>query len=395
MQDILNSIEFSLLDMIDDNIIQVLSGLDAYDDNNYYGNIDDTTPKVSILSKVHHTMMNSEYFINVYKRLMNISNESFIRTLFYNEEMLDNAYDEAPPFDNKLFYKEDLDQSIANSNSTLTGEYERIIAFGDIHGDYKKLIKVLTAAKLIDERKNWIAKNTALVQVGDLIDRDYDSKKILNLMIKLKKQAPSYGSKVYLIIGNHEAMNIGGRYDYLTVTEILNYGNIYLREKKFSFHENFGYLIRMEMNATAIVGDTLFVHAGILPYHLDGMTLDDINNHFRTILVNAPTHPSELSDMYSQPVFTDKYFGDEGPIWTRVLSDYPQDRICEELYKALNMTNTKRMVVGHTVQQNGQINTRCNDHIYFVDVGMSRAYFNTMAYLEFKKDGNEIWAKYN
>jgi len=53
------------------------------------------------------------------------------------------------------------------------------------------------------------------------------------------------------------------------------------------------------------------------------------------------------------------------------------------------------MVVGHTVQRDGMIHTRCDNHLYFIDVGMSRAYLNSLAYLEFKKDEKEIWARYS
>ncbi|OUM63232.1 hypothetical protein PIROE2DRAFT_31660, partial [Piromyces sp. E2] len=138
----------------------------------------------------------------------------------------------------------------------------RIIAVGDIHGDYDKLIKVLTAAKLINKKRNWIAKNTALVQLGDLVDRGDNSRKILDLMIKLRKQAPYHKSTVYMILGNHEAMNVGGRYDYWTLSDLLSFGSVKAREEHFSLEGKYGSLIRKEMNATMVVGDSLFVHAG-------------------------------------------------------------------------------------------------------------------------------------
>jgi len=395
-QNELNNIEFSLLDIINDNLIQVLSGLDAYDDNNFYGSIDDTTPKESFLNKINPTMLDTELTRKAFQKATNITDEYFINYLIYNEEALSYPLMESSPWEDTLFYKEDRDHIISNSSRSFTDNYDRIISFGDIHGDFGKLVKILRAAKLIDTKNNWIAKNTALVQVGDLIDRGRDSKKILNLMIKLRKQAPTYDSDIYLILGNHETMNIGGRYDYVTMSEILSYGNVYLREKQFSYHERYGALIRKEMNATVIVGDTLFVHAGLLSIHLENMTIDDINRHFHNILINAPSHPSEFSDdIYSKPIFTDDYFSDYGPTWTRALFEGPEYGVCNDLYQTLNMTNTNRMVVGHSIQRDGKIHTRCDNHLYFIDVGMSKAYFNTLAYLEFKKDEKEIWAKYN
>jgi len=261
-QDEMSNIEFSLSNIIDANLIQVLSGLDVYDDGNFYGDINDNTPKVSSLSRINSAMIDSELTRKVLKKETNITDETLINCLIYNEEAISNPPMERSPYDDVLFYKEGRDEITTSSNRTFTDNYDRIVSFGDIHGDYPKLIKVLMAAKLIDEKRNWIAKNTALVQVGDLIDRGKDSKKILDLIIKLRKQAPAYDSGIYLILGNHETMNIGGRYDYITMSELLSYGSLYIREKQFSYHERYGELIRREMNATVVVGDTLFVHAG-------------------------------------------------------------------------------------------------------------------------------------
>lgn len=40
----------------------------------------------------------------------------------------------------------------------------RIIAVGDLHGDYKQTLKVLKMAKILDEKEKWIGKNGILVQ---------------------------------------------------------------------------------------------------------------------------------------------------------------------------------------------------------------------------------------
>ena len=44
-------------------------------------------------------------------------------------------------------------------------EYKRIVALGDIHGDYNKLVKILRHAKLINKRNDWIGTDAILVQV--------------------------------------------------------------------------------------------------------------------------------------------------------------------------------------------------------------------------------------
>ncbi|CAG8439236.1 3676_t:CDS:2, partial [Scutellospora calospora] len=40
----------------------------------------------------------------------------------------------------------------------------RIIAVGDLHGDYEQTLKVLKMTKILDEKEKWIGKNGILVQ---------------------------------------------------------------------------------------------------------------------------------------------------------------------------------------------------------------------------------------
>ena len=46
----------------------------------------------------------------------------------------------------------------------------RIIAIGDIHGDYYIFIELLKLAKVIDNNLNWIGKDTYVIQLGDTLD---------------------------------------------------------------------------------------------------------------------------------------------------------------------------------------------------------------------------------
>ena len=48
---------------------------------------------------------------------------------------------------------------------------ERVVALGDIHGDYDAFILVLMKAKIIDKNIKWIGGNTHVVQIGDILDR--------------------------------------------------------------------------------------------------------------------------------------------------------------------------------------------------------------------------------
>ena len=48
---------------------------------------------------------------------------------------------------------------------------ERIVAIGDLHGDYGNYIEALRVAGLVDKKGKWSGGNTHLVQTGDIPDR--------------------------------------------------------------------------------------------------------------------------------------------------------------------------------------------------------------------------------
>ena len=46
----------------------------------------------------------------------------------------------------------------------------KIIAVGDLHGDFKVFVNVLLMCNLIDSNLSWIGRDTYLVQLGDTLD---------------------------------------------------------------------------------------------------------------------------------------------------------------------------------------------------------------------------------
>src|SRR5437868_10592672 len=96
---------------------------------------------------------------------------------------------------------------------------QRIIAVGDLHGDYSAWTDIARAAGLIDARGHWAGSKTILVQMGDITDRAPDSLKIARSLQQLQKEAPRKGGKAIVILGNHEAMNLLGDNRYTTAGE--------------------------------------------------------------------------------------------------------------------------------------------------------------------------------
>ena len=102
---------------------------------------------------------------------------------------------------------------------------DRVVAVGDIHGDYEQFVKVLASAGLIDGNGNWTGGKTHLVQTGDILDRGPDSRAVMDLLIKLQQQAAQAGGGVHCLIGNHEAMNVYGDRRYVSPGEYAAFSN--------------------------------------------------------------------------------------------------------------------------------------------------------------------------
>ena len=84
----------------------------------------------------------------------------------------------------------------------------RIVAIGDVHGNYEGLVEILEAAELIGEDGSWSGGDTTLVQLGDFLDRGPRTREIMDLFRRLQGEAADAGGRVEILLGNHEAMNL-------------------------------------------------------------------------------------------------------------------------------------------------------------------------------------------
>jgi len=307
------------------------------------------------------------------------------------EKTMNDAYaglaNENSYFNNTLLFKNE------NSLKKKDRKYNRIVAVGDIHGDYNQFIKILKHAKLIDKNKNWIGKNSILVQMGDLVDRGVDSKKVLDLMIKLKKQSKQNGhGKVYSILGNHELNRLSGIFTFSLINDMMSFGSIEQHRKAFALHTKYGNFLRKEMEPVVIVDDILFTHAGLISEYAD-LGISQLNKKIHDILIDAPYNITSES---THPLLTDPMIINNGPMWTRFFSLKEENQdVCEELSKVLKTTKTTRMVIGHDVQKNGKINSLCDNQLIMIDIGLTKQYGQHFGYLEIKRDKNEFWEIYN
>jgi hypothetical protein len=118
----------------------------------------------------------------------------------------------------------------------------RIVAIGDIHGADTAFVSILQKTQLINANQEWIAENTIFVQTGDVLDRGPGSRKAMDLLLKLQKQAPPKNSQVIALLGNHEVMNIIGDLRYVSPEEYASYSDTNSAKKQdaaFRSYEDF------------------------------------------------------------------------------------------------------------------------------------------------------------
>src|SRR5260370_15133907 len=93
---------------------------------------------------------------------------------------------------------------------------ERLVAVGDVHGDFDDFCLMLKRTGLLDDQNHWIGGSTTLAQTGDLVDRGPQSREALDLLIRIEKEASKTGGQVVPLLGNHEVMNVLGDLRYVT-----------------------------------------------------------------------------------------------------------------------------------------------------------------------------------
>jgi hypothetical protein len=91
-------------------------------------------------------------------------------------------------------------------------DIDRVVAVADLHGDYGRFIFILAHPQiaLIDQNLHWTGGKAHLVQLGDILDRGPDARKIFGFLMRLEKEAEAAGGMVHTLLGNHEEMNITG-----------------------------------------------------------------------------------------------------------------------------------------------------------------------------------------
>jgi TPR repeat protein len=281
------------------------------------------------------------------------------------------------------------ESSAGGVQHTWTG-VERIVAVGDVHGDYEQFFEALRSAGLIDAQGSWTGGRTHLVQTGDIVDRGPDSRKVMDLLLHLEPHARRAGGYVHVLLGNHEAMNVYGDLRYVSPGEIAAFRDEHSEEVRrrllppstparpdpqWEAANPLGLAeLRAAMgptgrygkwlagkNAVIKINDTLFVHAGISPKYAR-LGIGEINLRVRDELQNpAKLHGGIVLD-------------EQGPLWYRGLTEDSQ-QLHGAVDTLLKNFGVKRIVVGHSYAH-AAITPRYGAKVLMIDIGLPRVYDN-------------------
>lgn len=308
---------------------------------------------------------------------------------------------------------------------------EKIVAVGDLHGDYDNFILILKNPKvgLVDENLHWAGGKTHFVQTGDIMDRGDKAKEILDLLMRLEAEAEAAGGKVHILLGNHEEETITGISlgypEYVSAKQFVSFLPEEFkkaREKKYfsqlpaderaraqtqagdldkdpnlinfwdgvltnirlrkdleaalayinNFNQTYGKWL-LQKNGVIKINDVIFVHGGInLQY--SSWKLQDINDLLRLELgayALRPTNPR----LGGQPLKPRLVYNPQSPLW------YRQDDVTSqpEIDKILANLGASRMVVGHNFLGSGSASpivlqeddvARFEDKVWMIDTGI-------------------------
>ncbi len=313
----------------------------------------------------------------------------------------------------------------------------RIVAVGDLHGDFAAWRDIARAARLIDGKGAWIGRDAVLVQTGDVVDRGPDSLKIIQDLVRLQREAQRARGQVIALVGNHEAMNVIGDLRYVSAGDYAAFTDRRSAERREAVYTANKEAIEAayrqrdpEMTSEAIkqvwtastplgvlehqaawrpdgqigrwiisnpaivlVDGTLFVHGGISPAFA-GVPIDEINRQISTALA--------AQSAAEQAILNDPL----GPLWYRGLAadetaapstDEPAAPVADapaappietQLETLLSAYGAKRIVIGHTPITSG-IAVLYGGRLIRIDTGISAAYDGKVSYLEIL-DGTPI-----
>lgn len=268
---------------------------------------------------------------------------------------------------------------------------KRIIVIGDLHGDFDLTIRSLKLAILIDDKYNWVGKDTIVVQVGDQLDSRRDNTnpnssysdntpediRVLEFMTELNEKAMKKGGMVISLLGNHEIMNVLGDMRYVSKKDLSE-----TRKEDFKQGNKYAKLLACTRVPAVIIGSFIFVHAGLINKFLKLMNIKNRDDLYKISYIMRKwllgiidkNNVGNIIASHKESLFWDRILGSIPP---NMNNTHP--KCTEYLDDVLQLFKVDKMVIGHTPQffiNKDGINKTCDDKLWRVDIGASFGFNN-------------------
>lgn len=165
----------------------------------------------------------------------------------------------------------------------------RLCIVGDVHGELASLRRLLCNAALIDECDRWIGSDAALWFMGDYFDRGPDGIGVVDLLMRLQREAGAVGGQVGALIGNHEPLLLAAHRFGERPT---GYGGTFRSDWERNGGQpsdldrltdaHIDWLINLP--AMTLVDRLLLIHADARLYERYGTTVDAVNHAIASVL---------------------------------------------------------------------------------------------------------------
>lgn len=254
----------------------------------------------------------------------------------------------------------------------LGADARRIVAVGDLHGDYEQSLAIFRLTGLVDSSTHWIGEDAFLVQLGDILDVGPADIKIVRLLMRLQREAQEKGGDVVELLGNHELRNFRGDYTAVDAVSLAASGGREGRAKLLSNATDVGKYLRTR-KAIFHYGPFLFMHGGFSTATASMITslkrVEDFNAELTQALLNGTISPLASDGLN---LSEDNIDDVANPILVRSILNVK----CNDLNKVLQkkFPGIDSVVVGHVPHDPRDFNgwRLCNGRLIDIDFGMSR-----------------------
>jgi Calcineurin-like phosphoesterase len=260
--------------------------------------------------------------------------------------------------------------------------HEDVFAVGDVHGDYKRLVKLLAAGGLIQkepetpDKVHWVGGAATLVCTGDLIDKGDRSLDVIGLFRALEKDSVAAGGRIIVTMGNHEAEFLADPEDDEKAAEFLKeleHGDVDPQDvARGRDHLGIGEFL-VSLPFAAKVNDWFFVHAG----NTKGQSLNDLSTALQSQVTDHGFGVPILSDADS--LLESRLH--PHPWWEREGEEPAESEA--RLRQVVTALGARHLVIGHqpnkakfndgTRRERGAVYEKFDGLIFLIDVGMSSA----------------------